>query len=406
MAADKGVMTSAKRLRAGIGVMVLAAIIAVAGAGAAAADPVPGPPPTPTAPPAADQVFARLIEADQRVIDAEVRLVEADQSSTEAARTAQRDRAAADAAASAFRAADRELDHQQVLRQQLTARAYVGGSGTDAAQLDELLQGRISDQTGRAVVMFGQVVNRYLQQIRVAQAMRGQALAEMRRTAALAPQTDEMANDRARLRIVAQDRLRRVLADRERLRAELRDAAARPQPQVSLDTPLLGLPQLTSGDLAAWFHASQRQAKTAVPVELLAVWFIDEGLREGVRGDIAFAQAVLETGGFTNVDSVTINNYAGIGHCDTCPQGFAFPTPQLGVRAQIQLLKSYAVDQPLYVNPLVDPRLHGPVGCCPTWGDLTRKWATAPTYGPAIMAIYTDLMQFALRRHAVTLPVG
>jgi hypothetical protein len=141
-----------------------------------------------------------------------------------------------------------------------------------------------------------------------------------------------------------------------------------------------------------------------MPVDFLAAWFIDEGRQEGVRGDIAFAQAVLETGGFTNIDSVWVNNYGGIGHCDTCPRGFAFKTPQLGVRAQIQLLKSYALKKPIYVNPLVDQRLHGPAGCCPTWGDLTLKWATAPTYGPRIMAIYTDLMMHALRHEAALLP--
>ena len=141
-----------------------------------------------------------------------------------------------------------------------------------------------------------------------------------------------------------------------------------------------------------------------MPIEFLAEWYIDEGLQEGVRGDIAFVQAVLETGGFTNIDSVFVNNYAGIGHCDTCPRGFSFKSPQGGVRAQIQLLKSYALKKPSYANPLVDPRLHGPAGCCPTWGDLTRKWATAPTYGPRIMAIYTDLMGYALQRHAALLP--
>ena len=54
---------------------------------------------------------------------------------------------------------------------------------------------------------------------------------------------------------------------------------------------------------------------------------------------MAFAQAVLETGGFSSPDAVDLNNYAGIGHCDTCGQGWAFPSPQAGVLGQLQLLR-------------------------------------------------------------------
>ena len=41
-------------------------------------------------------------------------------------------------------------------------------------------------------------------------------------------------------------------------------------------------------------------ANKATPISKYAEWFIEEGMAEGVRGDIAFAQAVLETGGFAN----------------------------------------------------------------------------------------------------------
>ena len=70
------------------------------------------------------------------------------------------------------------------------------------------------------------------------------------------------------------------------------------------------------------------------------------------------------------------------------------------MRAQIQLLKSYALKKPEYADPLVDKRLRGPAGCCPTWGDLTKKWATDPGYGPKVMLIYTAIVDFALKRRA------
>ena len=92
------------------------------------------------------------------------------------------------------------------------------------------------------------------------------------------------------------------------------------------------------------------------------------------------------------------NNFSGIGHCDTCPSGWVFPSPRLGVRAQIQLLKSYAIAGPDYSRPLVDRRLRGPAGCCEVWGDLTTVWATDPTYGPKVMLIYSDIVAHALAR--------
>ena len=400
-------MTSVQRARLSVVTVAVALLVGlIAGVLPASADPVPRPPPAPKSPPTADQIFARLVDAEQRVTDARIRLRDAEQSSAEAAKTAQKDHAEAVASERAFERADQALAHQRELWRRLTARAYVGGSGADASQLDDLLKGEIHDRAGQAVVLFGQVVNRHLDRMRAAAADRVKALARMQVAAAHAPRTQDLATSRARLRADAQDRLERAVASRAQVRTAIRRAAVLPQPQGSLTTPLLGLPRLTPADLASWFTATQHRAQTKVPIQFLAAWFIDEGRREGVRGDIAFAQAVLETGGFTNRDSVMVNNYAGIGHCDTCPAGYAFKTPQLGVRAQIQLLKSYALKKPAYVDPLVDKRLHGPAGCCPTWGDLTKRWATAPTYGPRIMAIYTDLMEFALRRHAALLPPG
>ena len=53
----------------------------------------------------------------------------------------------------------------------------------------------------------------------------------------------------------------------------------------------------------------------------------------------------------------TMNNYAGIGALNNNKKGEAasFPSPRIGVRAQIQHLKAYASEAPL-VNPCVDPR--------------------------------------------------
>ena len=87
-----------------------------------------------------------------------------------------------------------------------------------------------------------------------------------------------------------------------------------------------------------------------MPIEVLAQIYLDEGARTGVRGDVAFAQSILETGGFANPGSAaTNNNFAGIGWCDSCKHGFDFPDAKTGVRAQLQLLR-------IYVDPDVPRR--------------------------------------------------
>ena len=74
--------------------------------------------------------------------------------------------------------------------------------------------------------------------------------------------------------------------------------------------------------------------------------FVDEGNRYLVRGDIAFAQSIVETGWFNFPDYGIVkpqnNNFAGIGACDSCGNGFQFGSALSGVRAQIQLLRNYA----------------------------------------------------------------
>ena len=72
--------------------------------------------------------------------------------------------------------------------------------------------------------------------------------------------------------------------------------------------------------------------------------YIKEGEAEGIRGDIAFAQACCETH-FWKFDlgtAVTIdqNNFAGIGVTQKGMKGNSFPSVQTGVRAQIQHLKA------------------------------------------------------------------
>jgi hypothetical protein len=171
-------------------------------------------------------------------------------------------------------------------------------------------------------------------------------------------------------------------------------------------TPILGRPALTADELVRWYDASGRHARVTVPFADLASYYVDEGAAEGVRGDIAFAQSILETGGFSFPDRgmvrPTDNNFAGIGACDSCRTGHHFPDARTGVRAQVQWLRAYAD------RTTTNARLaHPPADCCfdtfflrgkvTTWGALTGTWATASGYGDRILDLYREMLAWLTR---------
>ena len=125
-------------------------------------------------------------------------------------------------------------------------------------------------------------------------------------------------------------------------------------------TAIMGKAQATASQMAAF--CLSKNASPQLPsctVEELARMFIEEGEAEGVRGDVAFAQSLHETGYFKfgGIVLPSQNNYAGIGalNGNAAGQAASFPDPRTGVRAQIQHLKAYASTEAL-VNECVDPR--------------------------------------------------
>jgi N-acetylmuramoyl-L-alanine amidase len=164
---------------------------------------------------------------------------------------------------------------------------------------------------------------------------------------------------------------------------------------------LLGGAALDAKQLTAWFNAQGYFDATTTPISKLAVWYLQIGALEGLRGDVAFAQAVLETGGFSSPDAVLLNNYAGIGHCDTCAAGWAFPSARAGVIGQMQLLRLFADGGPAPkaapppVLPALAPARLSHRGCCQTWEALTGVWASDPSYGIEILSLYQDMLAYA-----------
>jgi len=155
--------------------------------------------------------------------------------------------------------------------------------------------------------------------------------------------------------------------------------------------------------LAAWYRSKRiADGRSPVPVEQLAEMFISEGRAEKVAGDLAFVQAMLETGWlrFSARMPPEHNNFSGIGAVDTGTSSAAFPTARIGVRAQIQHLRVYAdrgATPARLANPLVDPRFHlVRPGVAPSWRQFGNGvWATDPLYASKIERLYNELLAHA-----------
>lgn len=125
-------------------------------------------------------------------------------------------------------------------------------------------------------------------------------------------------------------------------------------------TVIMGEAQATAQQMALYCRSRNPEPKIAsCSLEELAQMYLEEGKAEGVRGDVAWAQSLHETGFFQfgGIVQPDQNNFAGIGalNGNDVGQAASFPNPRTGIRAQIQHLKAYASKESL-VNACVDPR--------------------------------------------------
>ncbi len=136
--------------------------------------------------------------------------------------------------------------------------------------------------------------------------------------------------------------------------------APAPTPGAEDKTAIMGKAEATAQQMAAFCLSKNAEPRLpSCTVEELARLFLAEGEAEGVRGDVAFAQSLLETGYFKfgGIVQPGQNNYGGLGalNGNSAGQAASFPDPRSGVRAQIQHLKAYATTEAL-VNECIDPR--------------------------------------------------
>ena len=120
---------------------------------------------------------------------------------------------------------------------------------------------------------------------------------------------------------------------------------------------------------------------------------------EGVRPEVVFAQAMLETGWLQFGGSVSADqcNFAGLGATGPQVGGARFDNVYQGLLAQSQHLKGYATRLPLN-NVCVDPRYQvlvdrGYLGIAPCLEDLNGLWAVpGDGYGQRIAAIINRII--------------
>jgi hypothetical protein len=154
--------------------------------------------------------------------------------------------------------------------------------------------------------------------------------------------------------------------------------------------PLLSPSVLRSAELVAWWAGTGRGQPSALaaPIDDVIRAYLTEAADEGVRGDLAFVQALLETGYFTSADTAN-NNFAGIAHYDNAASGRAFPDAATGIRAHIQLLHKFAAGNH---SALAHPDVAPDAGAtATTWGALAGTWATDPAYWTRINALHQSI---------------
>lgn len=149
------------------------------------------------------------------------------------------------------------------------------------------------------------------------------------------------------------------------------------------------------------YPADKLNAGGAGSIEAFCQIVYDEAVKEGVKPEIVFGQAMKETGYLQFGGAVKIEqfNFAGLGATGGSVAGAQFSNVAEGIRAQVQHLKAYASKDSL-TQETVDPRFNLVTrGSAPYVEWLGQKenpngfgWATAWNYGISLMNQYVRPM--------------
>lgn len=150
-------------------------------------------------------------------------------------------------------------------------------------------------------------------------------------------------------------------------------------------------------------YPSYYQGTEIETIEQFCQVYYEEAKAEGVKVEVAFCQAMLETGFLKYGGDVDISqyNFAGLGATGNGVHGNGFSSPREGIRAQIQHLKAYASKAPLN-QECVDVRfskVKRGTAIYLEWLGIQENpygggWATAKNYGVRIKKMIDKLKTF------------
>lgn len=172
-----------------------------------------------------------------------------------------------------------------------------------------------------------------------------------------------------------------------------------PQTVSPYDTSIIGTPMATQKQCVQYLLKNNPYPRLPVSAEEIVSYYYEEGAREGIRPDVAFAQALKETGFFRYGGDVVPeqNNYCGLGTTGNGVRGVYFASPQMGVRAHIQHLLAYtSTRRP--TTQIIDPRyelVREAFGgkTFGDWQDLNGRWAVPGNhYGQEILSLFKAIL--------------
>lgn len=199
------------------------------------------------------------------------------------------------------------------------------------------------------------------------------------------------------------DRIEAILHPKgatEESEPEAYDQVQVPVTESAYDESIVGTPLASQEQCVRYLLRRNPAPNISVSPEELVSYYYEEGRREGIRPDVAFAQALKETGFFSYGGTVTPdqNNYCGLGTTSETVKGAYFPSSKMGVRAHIQHLLAYASTR-RPVEPVVDPRytlVRSTYGSqtLGNWQDLNGRWAVpGHSYGQSIMSMFRAMLR-------------
>lgn len=130
-----------------------------------------------------------------------------------------------------------------------------------------------------------------------------------------------------------------------------------PQTLSEYDTAIIGTPLASQEQCVNYLLSVNPYPAISVTPRELVAYYYEEGTREGIRPDVAFAQALKETGFFRYGGTVTPdqNNYCGLGTTSATVKGAYFANSRIGVRAHIHAFVSHTRRRVSPFSPWLTP---------------------------------------------------